>query len=208
MIKKFDDSFKTKLNETVQDIENLSVVEVVAIIKAQSNPYKDVSLWGAFLTMAALYTFFMFSPMEFSVYLIYFITILSFPAVFFFIEVFQQIKRPFLHKAETRRKVEIMARAVFQKVGMYHTSTKIGVLFYVSLLEKQVKIIADRGAETAVPKEEWESVQQKFDAIFKQNDVSIALLSALSETKSVFAKYLPPIENDINELPDNPQVDF
>ncbi len=207
-MKKFNESFKTALNNTIQDIENQSVVEIITIIEPQSNPYKDISLWAAFLLMSGLYTFFMFAPAEFNVYLIYFFTVLSFPAMFLFFEIVPKLKRPFLQKEQTRKKVEIMARAIFQKIGMHHTEQKIGVLVYVSVLEKQVKIIADRGAEVSVPQEVWSEIQTKLDAIFTKPNPAEALLTSLTEIKPYFSEYLPPIENDINELPDNPKVEF
>lgn len=207
-MKQFDEAFKTKLYETIEDIENNSLVEVVAIIRSQSSYYKDISLWAAFLLMAVLYTFFMFAPIDFNVYLIYFFTVLSFPAMYVLTESFQNIKRPFINKKTANRKVEIYSRAVFQKGGVRHTQEKIGVLFYVSLLEKQVRVIPDRGAETMVPKEEWDKINAEFSGIFAEENKANAFLNTLAGCKAVFSEYIPPVENDINELPDNLEVEF
>lgn len=207
-MKQFNEDFKTRLYDTIEDIENNSLVEIVAIIKAHSARYRDISLWGAFLVMAALYTFFMFAPIEFNVYLIYFFTVLSFPASYYLLEILPAVKRPFVRKKRMRLNTEIFSRAIFQKGGVRHTNDKIGVLFYVSVFEKQVRIVADRGAEHEVPKEEWENIQSRFDAIFTAANKADAFIEALQTCKETFAEYIPPIENDINELPDNLQVEF
>jgi len=207
-MKQFDEAFRTQLYETIEKIENDSLVEVVAIIKAGSAPYKDISLWAAFLTMSVLYTFFMFAPIDFSVYLMYFFTILSFPTSFFLFEIMPGLKRKFVPKQMQDRQVDIYSRAVFQKGGVRHTEEKIGVLFYVSLFEKQVRIVADRGAEMSVPQEDWLSMQVDFDKMFSSENKAVAFLESLDHTREVFAQYIPPVENDINELPDNLEVDF
>ena len=91
---------------------------------------------------------------------------------------------------------------------MRFTEEKIGVLFFVSFLEKKVMIIADRGAKMAVPEEEWNTIQEHFDSIFNEGIVSDNILKSLANCKDIFNSYIPPIENDINELPDNLEVSF
>ncbi len=207
-MKRFDKNFKTKLYETIQGIENNSLVEVVAIIKERSGEYRDVSLMIAAVVTFVAYTFFMFAPIDFNVYLIYFMTIFSFFIGYLVVEFFNPLSQIFVKQARKNKNVEIYSRAVFQKGGIRFTNEKIGVLFFVSLFEKSVKIVADRGAETAVPAEDWEKIQAGFDTIFSSSDISAAFIEQLNNCKAIFAEYIPPIENDINELPDDLAVNF
>lgn len=207
-MKYFNDDFKQKLYETIEDIENHSLVETVAVIKSHTAKYRDVSLWFAFAFMAVLFTFFMFSPIEFDVYLIYLFTVLSFPFAFLLMELFPAFKRLFIRNSRLKRQAEIMARAVFQKGGLRFTEEKIGVLFFAALFERIVFIIPDRGAETAVPEEDWENMRREFQNIFRSSDSGEAFLDVLRKTKPVFAEYIPPVPDDINELPDDLDVEF
>lgn len=207
-MKQFNEDFKEKLYETIEDIENHSLVETVAVIKSHTAKYRDISLWFAFALMAALFSFFMFSPWEFNVYLIYFVSLLSFPFGYFLMELLPGFKRAFLSKKRLLRQSEIMARAIFQKGGIRHTMEKIGVLFFVAVFERCVIILPDRGAETAVPTEDWEAMNKDFANIFAAPDKGEAFIQALKKTQNVFAENIPPVENDINELPDDLEVEL
>ncbi len=207
-MKQFNDDFKEKLYATIEDIEDNSMVEVVAVIKPNTAKYRDVSLWSAFVFMAAMFSFFMFMPWVLSPYVIYLLTLFAFPLGYFLMELMPNLKRAFISKKRMLRQSEIMARAVFQKGGIRHTMEKIGVLFFVGLFERSVIIVPDRGAETSIPIEDWEEMNRNFAAIFSKENKSEAFIEALKKTKPIFAENIPPIENDINELPDDLEVEI
>ena len=77
-MKQFNDDFKSKLYETIEYIENHSLVEVVSVIKAKSGNYREISLWIAAVAMFLTSSWLMFSKFEVDVYYIYLITIVSF----------------------------------------------------------------------------------------------------------------------------------
>ncbi len=207
-MKQFNENFRTKLYETIELIENNSLVEMVVIIKPNSGKYRDISVWSGVVFSFLLYTFFMFSPMEFGVYMIYGLTILSFFFIYGLVSI-SHFTLPFLiNKKRKLRNVEINARAIFQKGGMRFTQERIGTLIYVSLLEKQVFILPDRGAEKAIPVDEWKDMKEDFQLIFDVKDVPAELIKKLNRWQPVFAKYILPVENDINELPDNLNVEL
>ncbi len=207
-MKRFNENFKSNLYETIEDIENNSLVEVVSIIKAKSGNYRDVSLWIASAFMFLIDSWLMFSKFEVGVYYIYLITIISFIIVYLLTELIKPWKRLFVSKKRMRRNTEIYGRAVFQKGGIRFTNERIGVLFYMSLFEKQVFILPDRGALTAVPDEEWQKINTDFQNIFTESNIADAFIRELKKCKEIFAKYILPVENDINELPDDLEVDL
>ena len=207
-MKKFNEDFKAKLYKTIEDIENNSLIEVVAVVKANSGKYRDVSLWVAIVVMFLTYTFFMFSPFVFEVYFIYFFSLLSLILAYLLVELIKPIKRLFTKKKRLIKNTDIYARAVFQKGGIRFTNDKIGMLIYVSLFEKRVKIIADRGAFTLVPNEFWREFKYDFISIFEKDNEADAFIEELKKMKPIFAEYILPIENDINELPDDLEVEL
>ena len=208
MMKQFNEQFKTKLYETIKKIEDNSLVEIVVIIKPASGKYRDVPVWSGVFFSMFLYTFFMFSPYEFNVYLIYAFTVLGFFFAWLLVAATSFVQKFLIKKSRKLRNVEINARAIFQKGGIRFTKEHIGVLFYVSLLEKEVFILPDRGAEQALPVEEWQNMKIDFRRIFETSNPADALIEKLDSWQPVFAKYIPPVENDINELPDDLTVDL
>lgn len=207
-MKRFDEKFKSNLYETIEDIENNSLVEVASIIRSKSGNYRDISLWIASVAMFVTASWLMFSKFEVNVYYIYLITIVSFVIFYLIAELIKPLKRLFVKKKRIKKNVEIYGRAIFQKGGIRFTNARIGVLFYMSLFEKQVFIIPDRGALTAVPDEDWQKIKTDFNNIFTEKDIPEAFIRELKKCKEIFAKYILPIENDINELPDDLEVDL
>ncbi len=207
-MKRFNEDFKSKLYDTIEDIENNSLVEIVAIIKSKSGIYRDVSLWFAIAVMFVASSFFMFSPIIFDVYMIYVFSFLIFILAYLFSEFFKKLKRLFIKDKRMTRNIDIYARAIFQKGGIRFTQEKIGVLIYVSLFEKKIKLIGDRGAFTLVPNELWREMKKDFNSIFDKDDVPAAFIKELQKTKEIFAEFILPIENDINELPDDLEVEL
>lgn len=207
-MKRFNEAFRTKLYDTIQDIEENSLIEIVVIIKPQSGTYRDIPLWGGILFSFLLFTFFMFSPFEFNVFLIYVFTVLSFFGIFTLLNAVPEIYAGIIPTKRKKRNVEINGRAYFQKGGIRFTSKRIGTLFYFSLYEKTALILPDRGAETAIPAEDWEKLNQDFQAVFSASNVPEAILKSLAASKSLFSCYIPPVENDINELPDDLNIEL
>lgn len=205
---KYSEEFKTYVYEVIEEIEKNSVVEIVTMIKPKSDNYRDISFATGAILLFISYTYFMFAPTIFNVYWIYFMTLSLFIFGFLMVEVVRPLKRLFARSKRLNKQVELNARAIFQKGGLHHTSKKAGILVYMSLFEKKSFIIADKGAKKALPSEVWKSIEENFQNAFKAPDFNASLIQNLKNCKDIFSKYLPATENDINELPDNLDVDI
>ena len=202
----FDDNFKTRLWDTIATIEADSGIEIVVIIKPCSEDYTDIALLGSGIVMLLALTFFFFAPPVFGDYLVFTATLAAYLLSFFIIAYIPGVKRILTPKSRRRRSVEIMARALFQKGQLHQTRAGVGTLIYCSLLEQEVFILPDRGAADAVPPEIWTQLQQDFARMFAARKPAEGLLSALQASGTVFARYLPTDEDDINEIPDDLEV--
>ncbi|MGD0960152.1 MAG: TPM domain-containing protein [Methylomonas sp.] len=199
--------FRTRLWSAVKAVEQASQVELVVVARSRSASYAAVPLaWGGLCALLA-HTYIVYAPDYFENWLVYYGPLAAFifgfaaghaPAVIRFSS----------QKSVLQRNVEIMARALFQKVGVYHTQAKIGVLVYCSQLEKTVYILPDRGAEMALPTEDWAQLRAEFQAVYRHGRPDDALLAALDKTRALFGHYLPALAHDINELPDIPEIDL
>ncbi len=207
-MKRFNEDFRTKLYDTIKEIENNSLVEIVVIIKPQSGSYKDVALWAGVSFSFLLYTFFMFSPVSFDVFLIYAFTVLGFLIAYGLFSAIPELESKFIKLKRKEKNVEIAARAIFQKAGIRFTNERIGTLIYCSLFEKQVYVLPDRGAKNAVPAQDWIKIEAGFQSVFDHQNLAEALLAQLVNCKPIFSQFLPPVENDINELPDNMDIEL
>lgn len=200
--------FQTRLGKLIAELEQASHIEVVVLIKPRSANYDDVPLGlGANLSMI-MFSYLFLVDTSFDSYLVYFMTLSAFGLGMLLGIVLPMMQRLLAGKQRKQRNVEIMARALFQKGGLHHTSTKVGTLIYVSLLEKMVYIVADRGAQIAIPDTEWQQINADLAGIFKAKNPAEALLIELEKCKDIFHQYIPALENNINELPDDLSIDL
>jgi len=207
-MKQFDENFKQRLRTAVEDIEKNSLIEIVTIVRPRSESYRDVPLWWGVFFMFVTFTVMMFVPFVFGDYTFYAAVLFSFFGGLIGSWLFIPMQRPFISKQRMEKNVEIMARAIFQKAGIRKTNAKIGTLIFVSVFEQKVCILPDDGAKMAVPQEDWDSLNLNLNSIFKAKNPADALIGQLKICKSIFSSYIPPIENDINELPDDLEVDL
>lgn len=202
MQKIFNETFQAQLYEAVQAIEKESDAEIVTIAYSHSDSYRAVSLTSAAITTYLSYSVLMFAPTLISDFTLYVVPILVFMGTFFLIDKVNFVKQYLIPKKKKEKNVEIYARALFQKAGIHHTERHTGLLIFISLLEKKVQLIPDRGIQNAIKSEDWGKIQAYFDAIFETNEVEKGILKALEQCKSIFALHLPILPDDINELPD------
>ncbi len=207
MKKALTTEFQTRLWDAVRAIEQDSQVEVVVVIRSRSEDYRDIALVWGILGALLSFTYIMFSPDLFEDWLVYCTPVLGF-AIGYALAHWPWITRLGVGKQRLQKSVEIMARALFQKAGIRHTQAKIGVLVYCSWLEKSVYILPDRGAEMALPAEEWQRLRAEFQAIFISRKPTEALIAQLHNVQPLFNRYLPRLANDINELPDAMEIDL
>ncbi len=205
-MKYFDSAFQANIQETIAELENQSLAEIVVVAKPRSGKYSSTPVWWGVIFSFIAFTFMTFTHLVVGYDVFYSATVLAFFVGMILPLAMKPLMILFISKSKQNRQVEIMARALFQKAGIRHTQDEIGVLFYISALEKQVFILPDRGAETEIPAEEWEKMQLNFDAIFDAVNPAKQFVSELQKAIPTFASYIPPVENDINELPDDLEV--
>ena len=205
----FNEQFRTRLYNTIKEIENQSVAEVVVIIRPSSSFYRDIALWSGFVLQVIITMFMLFSPIVFDPYVISFTSLLSFLIGFLLVSVINPIKRLLVPTKQKNRAVELYARALFQKGKIYYTKRHTGLLIFVSLFERKVFFVPDIGVITAIPEHLLKEIENKFNNIFNGDDfVTEALLRELVELKILLSEFLPPVENDINEIPDDLEIEL
>lgn len=205
MNKWVNEDLKKKLAKEIADIEINSNTEIVVLIRESSGNYNDIHLIVASIISLIIFSFFMFSPFVFGDYLIYMGTILAFfigLSLSFFINGLSKI---FIKEEKMRRNVEIMARASFQKGEIHNTLKNTGILIYISIFEKRAIFIADKGITNNIPKDEFNSMESKFNTIF-QGKLSDNIIEELRALKVSFSKYIPSVPDDINELEDTMEI--
>lgn len=95
-----------------------------------------------------------------------------------------------------------MSRAVevFNKLRMFETKQRNGVLIYLSFFDRKLAIIGDKGINQVVPVDFWESTKNEMIFRFKRNEFAQGIMDAVSEAGKQLQYYFPVQSDDQNEL--------
>jgi putative membrane protein len=100
-------------------------------------------------------------------------------------------------RSDRERKVHTAAAATFVDRGIAKTRRSTGMLVYLSLLERRIELIADRGILDAVPSLEW---NQLVEAIRGRRATQSTLVDVLHALQPLLLRYAPNQAGDRDEL--------
>lgn len=95
------------------------------------------------------------------------------------------------------------AEDVFFFLGMDGTQNQNGILFYVAVDDHRFAVIGDKGIDTVVPDDFWESIRDEVLAQFKLGKYARGLVQGILHAGEKLKEYFPVDEADQNELPDS-----
>jgi len=104
---------------------------------------------------------------------------------------------------------EALARAalVFERLGMHRTAARHGVLIYVSIEDRKLAVLGDRGIHERVGQAYWDGLVASVLAHFRGERFRDGLVHAVGEVGAVLRQLFPRRPDDVNELPDRVSVE-
>jgi putative membrane protein len=104
-----------------------------------------------------------------------------------------------------RERVQRAAALAFHHGGLHSTRERTGILLYVSLLERQVAVLADQGIHARVPEGTWQDVVTRVLDGIRSGRADDGLVEAIRLCGEHLAAHFPRRPDDVNELPDRPR---
>lgn len=202
---KFDNAAGEAIGATIREIEAKTDAEIVVAVRGRSGPYRHADyIFGAIVALLGL-LFVLFSPFDFHTYWIPFDVIALFVAGAFVSSRGDWIRRLLTTSKFRAQAARTGAAAMFYEAGIANTSAENGLLIYLSLLERQMEIIADRGILKAIPALKWNH------AVFELKNLALdadadKLIAALREIGNLLAEHMPATGENPNELADGPSI--
>ena len=204
---RFDKAAGDALGDVVREVEKTTDAEIVVVVRGRSGTYRHADyLFGATIALAGL-IFILVSPWVFHTYWIPFDV-----ALLFVVGAWISSRGDWLRRILTTKKFQAQAAragaaAMFYEAGIANTSAENGLLIYLSLLERRMEVIADRGILKAVPPLKWNH------AVFELKDVAKAaepakLIAAIRDLGKILAEHMPPTGENPNELADGPRIEL
>jgi putative membrane protein len=223
----FSDEEKQKINKAVKTAEAKTSGEIATMVVKASDSYREAETLGAVLT-SGLLAFIVEVMLEYyavtsgnndwnslhfsaSEFLFYGGSIWTFiPLVFvFFLPVrylfryYPALKLPFAGKKRLEEAVrERAVRAFFEK-RLYKTSDETGVLIFISLLERKVWILGDKGVDKKISHSVWQGLVKELTIGIRDGKACVALCSVIGLIGTELERYFPGKSDDVNELSDD-----
>jgi putative membrane protein len=112
---------------------------------------------------------------------------------------FPALRSPFLPQAEMRQEVERRALEQFQERRVHGTAGGTGVLIYVSLSERLVRVVGDETIAARITQEDWSTIAQAVVDGMKKSRPAEGLIEAIRLSGERLAQHFPIRPGDRNE---------
>jgi putative membrane protein len=207
LAKKFlSDDERARVNTAVKEAEKLSAGEIVVMIISASYQYPLATVIGA--AAFALPLALIFTPLTGAWLWIggqNMWLFLGFLTVFFilFHEIIKRspwLKRFFISRSEIDDEVEEAAITNFFDRDLYRTRDETGVLVLISVFERRVWILADRGINAKVPEGRWDEIVKMITDGIKQKRAADSICTAVEKIGAILAAHFPIKPDDTDEL--------
>ena len=198
----FTSEEKEKLKAATDDVESRTIGQIVVMVVDHSDHYIEAEVLGSILLgslLSLILTVLFFRSSLWSYVPLTFI--FFFPCWFLFIKV-ETLKKLFLGNKRKEEVVRLRAERAFFERGLYRTKKNTGVLFFRSLLERKVWVLADRGIHEKMDQGTLDRFADEVSKGVRQGRACDALSQAIQEIGALLSRHFPISGEDVDKLPD------
>lgn len=218
LIKKthLDDASFEKIKEAVKKAESKTSGEIAVCLATESSDYSFWELAAAVVTAVVLFVLllpfsggirFFYEKINWLSPEWYLPATLGFSAfigifIFFWLFNIPSLDRIVIPKYVQKKTVSRRAFAAFSESGVYCTEKHNGILIFVSYLEREVRIIADKGISDKISSDLWQIIADSLADEIKNDNLTYGYCEAVERCGELLKEHFPIKKNDVNELPD------
>ncbi len=200
--KYFSEAEQELIRQAVQAAEADTSGEIATMVVDESDRYPEAELSAALFiaTMVSLVlavltehvTIWSYIPMA----------MLFFIPGRFLVQRFPRLKLPFAGRRRIAEEVHQRAVRAFFEKGLYRTRHETGVLIFMSMLERKVWILGDRGINERIDPTSWQVMAGELAEGLATGKGCDALCSVIAKCGTELSRHFPHHQGDANELPD------
>jgi putative membrane protein len=200
-MKLLSETDKKTIADAIQKAEATTSGEIVFTVADASAQYRSTTLWGSLIGMAFVTALYLLLPFSHHITALLWTEIISFG---FFIAVLPHmpLRRLLIPKQEMDARVHEAAFMQFYSSGLYRTRESNGVEIYLSIFERRVVVIGDKGIHEKMGNPHWDNVRDLIIQGIKTGQACRGICDAIESCGKALAQYFPPRPDDINELSD------
>lgn len=194
------------IEKRIKSVEKGTSAEIIPMVVRQSSTVGHVPLLA--LTMGLLISFAIGLPeiQEFYVDSIWIFIPLHLLFLLFMVRIVGSLPavcRWLTPKEDQKTQVEMRAQLEFYQADTHITRHNTGILIFVSLLERQVVVLADKAIADKNPPDTWEKVVKVITKSIHNKDLAEGLQKGIEMCGEILKKDFPIAPDDTNELPNH-----
>lgn len=193
---------KQAIEQAVRQAEQRTSGEIVPMVVDESYHYPRAEILGAGLFSLATAISLSWAFFGESLWHFLWLFVLGYFPFKLLIRKVPALRRRLIHPDEISAEVEEKALVAFLQQGLHHTRDATGILILISLFERRVHVLADRGINERVPKETWQGVVRTITDGLHRGETCQALCRAIASCGRILEEHFPVRADDTNELPD------
>ncbi len=191
---------RMRIESAVQQAEKTTSGEIVPMVIDESYDYPRAEILGAgFFSLATAvslsWAFFSESLWHF----LWLFALCYFPFKLL-IRNLPSLRRRLIHHDEISEEVAEKAVLAFLEQGLHHTRDETGILILLSLFERRVYVLADRGINSVVPANYWDGIVHTITEGIHRGDTCNALCLAIETCGRLLEERFPVKTDDTDEL--------
>jgi len=194
---------KERLKTTIQEVESQTIGEIVVMVVDRSDHYIEAEILGGVLLgslLSLIVTLLYFHSSIWSYVPLSFL--FFFPCRLLFKRV-ETLKKLLIGSRRKEEAVKLRAERVFYEKGLYKTKKNTGVLFFLSLLERKIWILADKGIYEKMDQQALNRFADEVSRGIRENRACEALSQAIRGIGALLSRHFPITPDDTDELPDD-----
>lgn len=199
----FSNEERGAVEAAVRDAESRTIGEIAVMIVDASDEYLHAETIGGVLFSGTLAFFGAVAFFHSSLVAYIALTALLFFPCRLFVRSFPAVKSEFVSPRKRRDAVRMRALRAFHEKGLYRTRAQTGVLFFLSLMERTVWVLADKGIYEKIRQEQLDRFASAVSRGVREGLASQALCRSITEAGTLLAEHFPITPGDKNELSDS-----
>lgn len=203
LVNKFlTDAEKENIRNAVKEVEKITSGEIVPMVVSASYSYPLSNFIGAFSIAMIIALITVLVLKNDHLWLFMSVYMAAFIIIYELIKYILPLKRLFISDKEINAEVEEAAVNAFYKNDLYKTRDKTGVLIYISVFEKKVWVLADKGISCREDPKIWQEIVTIIVNGIKEKRQTDAIVKAIARTGEILGTHFPVKKDDTNELTD------
>ena len=196
----FSDSENAQIAAAIEKVEKTTSGEIAVMVVDDSDSYPEGNILAGVIVggLLSLVITELYLADSLTVFMIFFAGLSL--AVGWMTAYLPALKRIFIPKHRLEQHVRERALRSFYEKGLYKTRDATGVLFFVSLFERKVWILADTGINGKISSPELQVYAREVATGIREGRAAEILCQKIASLGEVLTAHFPVQPDDVNEL--------